>query len=69
VRRIVEESYEEVRELLTRQRHQLDSLTEALLRQETLDEDDAYAAAQVPREAADTGGEPSLAALDRGPEA
>jgi cell division protease FtsH len=67
VRRIVEESYVEVRELLTRHRHQLDSLTEALLRDETLDEDPAYAAAQVPRGAAETGGEPTLAALDRGP--
>jgi cell division protease FtsH len=67
VRRIVEESYSDVRELLTRHRHQLDSLTEALLREETLDEDAAYAAAQVPRGRAETGGEPSLAALDRGP--
>jgi cell division protease FtsH len=65
----VEESYGEVRDLLTRHRDQLDSLTEELLRQETLDEDAAYAAAQVPRTPADTGGEPSLAALDRGPEA
>jgi cell division protease FtsH len=67
VRRIVEESYVEVRELLTRHRDQLDSLTEALLRDETLDEDPAYAAAQVPRGAAETGVEPTLAALDRGP--
>jgi cell division protease FtsH len=67
VRRIVDESYNEVRDLLTRHRGQLDSLTEALLRAETLDEDDAYAAAQVLRAGADTGGEPSLAALDRGP--
>ena len=69
VRRIVEESYLEVRELLTANRHKLDSLTEALLRDETLDEDPAYAAAQVQRGPADTGGEPSLAALDRGQEA
>jgi cell division protease FtsH len=67
VRRIVEESYVEVRELLTRHRQQLDSLTEALLREETLDEDPAYAAAQVPRVPAETGGKPTLAALDRGP--
>ena len=68
VRRIVEESYLEVRDLLTRHRAQLDSLTEALLREETLDEDPAYAAAQVPRARADTGGEPSLAALEARPE-
>jgi len=67
VRRIVEESYAEVRILLTEHRGQLDSLTEALLREETLDEDPAYAAAQVPRAPADTTGEPTLAALDRGP--
>jgi cell division protease FtsH len=69
VRRIVEESYLEVRDLLTANRDKLDSLTDALLREETLDEDDAYAAAQVPRDRAETGGEPSLAALDRGQEA
>src|SRR5215213_538673 len=66
VRRIVEESYAEVRGLLTDHRDQLDSLTEVLLREETLDEDAAYAAAQVPHARADTGGEPSLAALDSG---
>jgi cell division protease FtsH len=54
VRRIVEQAYDEVRQLLTDHREQLDSLTEALLREETLDEDAAYAAAQVTRELADT---------------
>ena len=53
VRRIVEESYAEVRRLLDEHRAQLDSLTDALLRAETLDEDAAYAAAQVPHAAAD----------------
>ena len=47
VRRIVEEAYAEVTRLLTEHRDQLESLTEALLREETLDEDAAYAAAQV----------------------
>jgi cell division protease FtsH len=69
VRRIVEESYLEVRDLLTAHRDKLDALTQALLREETLDEDAAYAAAQVPRGPAETGGEPSLAALDRSQEA
>jgi cell division protease FtsH len=54
VRRIVEASYAEVRQLLTDHREQLDALTEALLRDETLDEDAAYAAAQVTRRLADT---------------
>jgi cell division protease FtsH len=53
VRRIVDEDYAAVTRLLTDHRHRLDSLTEALLRDETLDEDAAYAAAQVPRELAD----------------
>ena len=53
VRRIVEESNVEVRRLLEVHRPQLDSLTEELLRAETLDEDAAYAAAQVPHGTAD----------------
>jgi cell division protease FtsH len=67
VRRIVEESYVEVTRVLTDHRDQLDSLTDALLREETLDEDAAYAAAQVPRELADTTKEPTVAALESGP--
>jgi cell division protease FtsH len=66
VRRIVEESYNEVRQLLNANRDKLESLSEALLRDETLDEDPAYAAAQVAHETAETGGEPSLAALSDG---
>jgi cell division protease FtsH len=50
----VEESYAEARQLLSDHRDQLESLTEALLREETLDEDAAYAAAQVDRHIADT---------------
>ena len=49
VRRIVEEAHGDVTRLLGEHREQLDSLTEALLAAETLDEDDAYAAAGVPR--------------------
>ena len=66
VRRIVDEAYEGVRRLLTEHRHQLESLTEALLRDETLDQDPAYDAAQVPRRTAESKGEPSLAALEGG---
>jgi cell division protease FtsH len=49
VRRIVDESHQEVVALLERNRDKLDSLATALLEHETLDEDDAYAAAGVPR--------------------
>jgi cell division protease FtsH len=48
VRRIVEEAHEEVRELLAAHREQLDSLAQALLEHETLDQDAAYAAAGIP---------------------
>jgi cell division protease FtsH len=53
VRRIVEESHDRVTRLLTDRRDQLESLTAALLAEETLDEDAAYAAAQVVRAGAD----------------
>jgi cell division protease FtsH len=49
VRRIIEEAHEEVRNLLERHREKLDSLVEALLREETLDEADAYRAAGIER--------------------
>jgi cell division protease FtsH len=61
VRRIVADAYEQVVELLRENREHLDSLAEALLEHETLDEDAAYEAAGVPH--ADTeGGEPLTAA-------
>jgi cell division protease FtsH len=50
VRRIVEEAHAAVTQLLGENRDRLDSLTEALLAAETLDEDEAYAAARVDRE-------------------
>jgi cell division protease FtsH len=49
VRRIVDESHREVVALLEKNRDKLDSLAAALLEHETLDEDDAYAAAGVSR--------------------
>jgi cell division protease FtsH len=49
VRRIVDEAYAEVVALLREERVRLDALAEALLAEETLDEDDAYAAASVER--------------------
>ena len=50
VRRIVEEAHNAVSKLLSEHREKLDSLTDALLAAETLDEDEAYEAAGVPRE-------------------
>jgi cell division protease FtsH len=47
VRRIVEDAREEVTRLLSDHRDQLDGLAEALLAHETLDEDEAYAAAGI----------------------
>jgi cell division protease FtsH len=52
MRRIAEEALEEVRGLLERERWRLDSLVEALLKEETLDEADAYQAAGIDRAAA-----------------
>jgi cell division protease FtsH len=49
VRRIVERAHEQVLTLLGENRDKLDSLAKALLEHETLDEDDAYAAAGVPK--------------------
>jgi cell division protease FtsH len=49
VRRIVEESHQQVIALLKENRGKLDSLASALLEHETLDEEDAYAAAGVQR--------------------
>src|SRR5207342_846137 len=49
VRRIVDESHQQVVDLLRHNRSKLDALAAALLEHETLDEKDAYAAAGVPR--------------------
>jgi cell division protease FtsH len=52
VRRIVDDAHSAVSTLLADNRDRLDSLTEALLAAETLDEDAAYEAARVQREPA-----------------
>ncbi|CAM5496445.1 ATP-dependent zinc metalloprotease FtsH OS=Kitasatospora aureofaciens OX=1894 GN=ftsH PE=3 SV=1 [Kitasatospora aureofaciens] len=52
-RRIVAECYEDAVRILTEQRPRLDALAAALLEAETLDEEAAYRAAGVPREATD----------------
>jgi cell division protease FtsH len=61
VRRIVEEAHQEVIALLKENRSKLDSLAAALLEHETLDEEDVYAAAGVPRSAT-ASAEPQAAA-------
>ncbi len=48
VRRIVDEAHHDVTMLLTEHRGKLESLTRTLLHEETLDEDQSYAAADVP---------------------
>ena len=51
MRRIVDEAHQEVAALLQQNRSKLDSLASALLEHETLDEEDVYEAAGVPRTA------------------
>jgi cell division protease FtsH len=53
VRRIVDDGHEQVTKLLTEHREQLDNLAHALLKAETLDAPDAYAAAGVPMRTAE----------------
>ena len=65
VRRIVDESHRRVVALLQQNRSRLDSLATALLEHETLDEEDAYAAAGVPRTAAEGADSYSTAARSR----
>ena len=65
VRRIVADSHDEVVTLLTEHRERLDALARALLEHETLDEDDAYAAAGVARPPATSAGELAAAARSR----
>jgi cell division protease FtsH len=62
VRRIVAESHDEVTTLLTENRARLDALASALLERETLDEDDAYAAAGLTRPRTTLAGELAAAA-------
>jgi cell division protease FtsH len=65
VRRIVAEAHDEVVTLLTENRARLDTLASALLEHETLDEDDAYAAAGVTRPQTTRDGELTAAARSR----
>jgi cell division protease FtsH len=66
VRRIVDEAHREVTALLREHRNRLDSLATALLEHETLDEDDAYAAAGVRRTAGLLTAPPAAAAAAAG---
>ena len=62
VRRIVDDAHREVVTLLEENRGKLDSLAQALLERETLDEDEAYAAAGVKRVVTDAARERAVAA-------
>src|SRR5262249_18522388 len=62
VRRVVAEAHEQVVALLRENRDKLDGLAYALLEHETLDEDDAYAAAGVARPDAPPAGQLAAAA-------
>ena len=65
VRRIVDEAHQQVMSLLRENRDKLDSLASALLEHETLDEEDAYAAAGVPRAETETADSCTAAARTR----
>jgi cell division protease FtsH len=65
VRRIVATAHEQVVVLLRTNRSKLDALAEALLEHETLDEDDAYKVAGVPRRDPSPGVSLSAAARSR----
>jgi cell division protease FtsH len=58
VRRIVDDAHEEVTQLLSEHRGQLDSLAHRLLDAETLDAPEAYAAAGIPMRSAELQAEP-----------
>jgi len=62
MRRIVDEAHEQTVKLLRDNRDKLDALAEALLEHETLDEDEAYAAAGVERQPDDASGQYEAAA-------
>jgi cell division protease FtsH len=66
VRRIVDVAHQEVVTLLRQNRAKLDSLAAALLEHETLDEEDAYAAAGVTHVTTAGDGSGAMAARDRG---
>jgi cell division protease FtsH len=62
IRRIVAEAHDDVVTLLTENRGHLDALAEALLEHETLDEDEAYAAAGIAHAPSTTVGDLAAAA-------
>ena len=65
VRRLVDTAHLEVTAVLTQHRDRLETLAQALLKTETLDEPDAYAAAQMPSRTAGAG--PSVAVAHKTP--
>jgi cell division protease FtsH len=69
VRRIVDDAHAEVTQLLTEHRDQLDNLTHALLKAETLDAPDTYAAAGIPMRTPESEPAPSTTLQPAGSEA
>ena len=63
VRRIADQAHARVGRLLAVNRHRLDSMVDALLEHETLDEPEAYASAGVERPGAEVEGLPTVEAL------
>jgi len=47
VRHVIDDAHEEVTQLMSANRHRLDSLVDVLLDHETLEQDEAYAAAGI----------------------
>jgi cell division protease FtsH len=66
VRKLVAAAHDDVTRLLAEHRDRLDSLAEALLEHETLDQDDAYAAAGIVARRAQTNGAVAIAAQSIG---
>jgi len=56
IRELIDTAHADVTDLIDRHRDQLETLARTLLKEETLDEADAYAAAGSPSQALDTSG-------------
>jgi cell division protease FtsH len=62
VRQLIDAAHREVTAQLTEHRHRLETMARALLKAETLDELDAYAAAQMPPRSVEAGGRAAVIA-------
>jgi cell division protease FtsH len=66
VRQLIDAAHREVTAQLTEHRHRLETMARALLKAETLDELDAYAAAQMPPRSVEAGGRAAVIATRSG---